>query len=123
MKVGSKTIKVQKNNYNWTKKNIPLKYWDEEGQVEIIVDVDALLKVLGQKAMENKSGKAIEAGGAVVAQVKNRKVLNERDGEYYVYAEGHEGPGFETYEKAEQYRDSIEGPKYYQISCREKQSS
>lgn len=39
---------------------------EERGHVMVEVDLDALIRVFGRRALANKSGTAKEAGGAIV---------------------------------------------------------
>ena len=47
---------------------------EEHGNVMLEIDVDALIRVFGKRALANKSGQAKEAGGAIVL----RRVYNKR---------------------------------------------
>ncbi|HEX4714878.1 MAG TPA: hypothetical protein VH164_08135 [Ktedonobacteraceae bacterium] len=63
-----------KTTGNWT--HPEYEYKDEvlEGTVTLEIDVEALLRVLGTKALQSKSRKAVEASGAIRVTATSVKV-------------------------------------------------
>lgn len=122
MKIGSQVITI-KNTTDHTWKAETFRYFDLEANVEIVVDVAALLNTIGRKAVENKSGRAVEASGAVVAQViGQKKRLNVRPGEFFVSYGETDSEGFQTRAEAERHQRELvgQGVKWSQIRTREK---
>ncbi len=49
------------------------------GEIELIVDVDELARILGCRALVSKGGKAVEAGGLVSARVLSRVEVSRKE--------------------------------------------
>lgn len=45
----------------------------ELGDIELVIDMDALMRVMGDKALRNTTGKATIASGLIKARVSNRR--------------------------------------------------
>ena len=86
----AKDVKVtgKKRSIRKTGKLIPQTYgkpWEEreykydtiEGEATLTIDVEALISLLGPRAISSKGRKAVEAGGAVVLTVTKARVTEE----------------------------------------------
>lgn len=86
----AKDVKVKgvKRSVRKSGKLIPQAYgrpWEErefkydiaEGEATLVIDVEALLKMLGPKAVSSKGHKAVEASGAIVLTVSKVRITQE----------------------------------------------
>lgn len=68
-------------NYTGTERAVT-RYWDEEARCVISIDLDALCRVAGARAMHAKSGKSTALNGIITCKVINRVESNVEEREH-----------------------------------------